>query len=245
MSLTRRLDGLETRFLIQWTTAWIAMLVLGCAALELFAAVRRSIDPDVTTAIIVEWLDFYLLETLTLTLLFVASPILVWMALAGIYPRPSLAAWIGWSVIGLLAMILAAAISLAIMISFDDTEVQDVPTIVVGPGAYFLGYLTDLASKLGFILAFLVISWRTGWSLTVAFAVLTLILSLSGFSTVVNDFIESLEGEDDFEIWGQGVAWAELPIWMVEMVVLGLGSGLAVIYGNRWQVRDVDDKVFD
>lgn len=236
MSLTSRLDGFEGRFLHRWVTAWIAMLLVNCVILQLFTWLHTLEQPDPELADAAT--NFAAIEGLVFSMTFILTPMIAWMVLKGAYPRPSLAAWIGCMAV---AMVVFFTMFATIILTFAPQEGSS-PNI--GIVTYVLAFIVDMSSKLGFILAFLMLNWRVGWSLAVTFSVVTFGLALVGLSSGVAEVIWALETYSDETDWG-GITWTEYLAWSIESLILGVTSGLAVIYGNRWHVRDVDDQVFN
>ncbi len=236
MSLTSRLDGFEGRFLHRWVTAWIAMLLVNCVILLLFIWLDTLEQPGPELADAAT--SFAAIEGLVFSMAFILTPMIAWMVLKGAYPRPSLAVWIGCMAVAMVVFFLMYA---TIILTFAPQEGSN-PNI--GIATYVLAYNIDMTTKLGFILAFLMHNWRVGWSLAVTFSVVTFALALVDLSSGVTEVIWALETYSD-ETERGGIAWTEYLAWSVESFILGVTTGLAIIYGNRWHVRDVDDRVFD
>lgn len=236
MSLTGRPDGFEYRFLRRWVAAWIIMLLIDVVIVELFARLRADAPAEVDLAD--EIVGLSSLEGLIYLIAFILKPIIAWIALSGAYPRPSLAAWISWMALGLVLLLGFFALTMA---AFAPPEGS---TPDIGIAAYILAYVVDLCSKLGYVLAFFVVSWRVGASVLTAFSIATLMLAIFGASSLFSEVIWALETYAENDVRG-GLEWFEFLAWSLENIILGTMSGLAIIYGNRWQVRDVDDRVFD
>jgi len=236
MSLTSRLDGFEGRFLRHWVTAWIAMLQVNCVILQLFTWLEtlEASAPEIEEA----ETSFAAIEGLVFSIAFVLTPVISWAVLKGAYPRPSLAAWIGWMALSMVVFTAMYAITLMVFVVPEGSAPN------IGIAAYVMAFAVDMSSKLGFILAFLMLSWRVGWTLAVTFFVTTFVLALIGLSSSISEVIWTLETYASDTDWG-GIEWLEFLAWVVETFILGVTSGLAIIYGNRWQARDVDDRVFD
>lgn len=212
------------------------MLLVNCVILQMFTWLDTLEQPDPELADAAT--SVAAIEGLVFSMAFILTPTIAWMVLKAAYPRPSLPVWIGCMAI---AIVVFFATYAAVFLTFAPQEGSN-PNI--GVTTYLLAYIVDMSSKLGFILAFLMLNWRVGWSLAVTFSGVTFALALVGLSSGVTEVIWALETYSD-ETERAGIAWTEYLAWSIESLILGVTSGLAIIYGNRWHVRDVDDRVFD